>query len=48
MASGETQVTSVLKLRPETEYRQLASDILKSQGWTSLSPKSGRARNRAQ
>lgn len=37
------QVTSPLKLRPEPEYRQLASDIIHSQAWKSLPPKSGRA-----
>ncbi|MBB3649268.1 hypothetical protein FHX14_005502 [Rhizobium sp. BK619] len=42
-----TQVTSVLKLRPETEYRELASHIIRSQGWKSLPRQSGRARNRA-
>ncbi|WP_245507304.1 hypothetical protein [Rhizobium sp. PP-CC-3G-465] len=41
------QLTSPLKLRPEPEYRQLASDIIRSQAWKSLPPKSGRARNRA-
>jgi hypothetical protein len=41
------QLTSPLRLRPEPEYRQLASDIIRSQAWKSLPPKSGRARNRA-
>ncbi|TAU12960.1 hypothetical protein ELI13_38325 [Rhizobium ruizarguesonis] len=42
-----TQVTSALKLRPEPEYRKLASDIIRSQAWRSLPQKSNRARNRA-
>jgi hypothetical protein len=36
-----------MKLRSETEYRHLARGIVESQGWSSLPPKSGRARNRA-
>ncbi|WP_236776064.1 hypothetical protein [Agrobacterium tumefaciens] len=41
------QLTSHLKLRPEPEYRQLASDIIRSQAWKSLPQKAGRERNRA-
>jgi len=41
------QLTSPLKLRPEPEYRKLASDIIQSKAWKSLPPKSGRERNRA-
>lgn len=41
------QLTSPLKIRREPEYRQLASDIIRSQAWKTLPPKSGRARNRA-
>ncbi|MBB3165751.1 hypothetical protein FHS25_006263 [Rhizobium laguerreae] len=40
-------VTSPMNLRPEPEYRKLASDIIRSQAWKSLPPKTGRARNRA-
>ncbi|MVA63772.1 hypothetical protein [Agrobacterium vitis] len=40
-------VTSSLKLRPELEYRKLASDIIYSQAWKSLPQKPGRERNRA-
>lgn len=42
-----TRVASVLNLRPETEYRQLARGIVESEGWKSLPSKTGRARNRA-
>ncbi|KAA9382427.1 hypothetical protein [Neorhizobium galegae] len=41
------QMASALKLRPELEYRKLASDIIRSQDWKSLPQKSGRARDRA-
>jgi len=41
------QLTSHLKLRPEPEYRKLASDMIHSQAWKSLPQKSGRERNRA-
>ncbi len=46
-APPQMQMTSAVKLRSETEYRQLARGIVESQGWSSLPPKSGRARNRA-
>ncbi|QKK28021.1 hypothetical protein FFM81_031495 (plasmid) [Rhizobium hidalgonense] len=36
-----------MKLRPEHEYGKLATDIIQSDGWKSLPPKAGRARNRA-
>ncbi|MBY5827384.1 hypothetical protein HFN54_33805 [Rhizobium leguminosarum] len=42
-----TRATSVLNLRAETEYRQLARGIVESEGWKSLPSKTGRARNRA-
>lgn len=42
-----TRAASVLNLRPETEYRQLARGIVESEGWKSLPYKPGRARNRA-
>jgi hypothetical protein len=42
-----TQMTSHLKLRPEPEYRQLASDIIRSQAWKSPPQKAGTERNRA-
>lgn len=41
------QLTSHLTLRPEPEYRKLASDIIRSQAWKSLPQKAGRERNRA-
>ncbi|CUX65103.1 hypothetical protein CFBP6626_23865 (plasmid) [Agrobacterium tumefaciens] len=47
LAPLPAQLTSHLKLRPEPEYRKLASDIIRSQAWKSLPPKSGRARDRA-
>ncbi|WP_245450226.1 hypothetical protein [Rhizobium anhuiense] len=42
-----TRATSVLNLRAETEYRQLARGIVESEGWKSVLSKTGRARNRA-
>jgi hypothetical protein len=42
-----TRATSVLNLRAETEYRQLARGIVESEGWKSLPPEAGRARSRA-
>lgn len=42
-----TRAASVLNLRPETEYRQLARGIIQSEGWKSLPTNAGRARNRA-
>lgn len=46
-APPPTRASSVLKLRAETEYRQLARGIIKREGWKSLPLKAGRARNRA-
>lgn len=46
-APPPTRAASVLNLRAETEYQQLARDIIKSQGWQSLPSKTGRARSRA-
>lgn len=43
----QRRAASVLNLRAETEYRQLARGIVESEGWKSLPPKTGRARNRA-
>lgn len=42
-----TQVASAVKFRPEAEYGKLATDIIQSDGWKSLPPKAGRARNHA-
>ncbi|WP_245007025.1 hypothetical protein [Rhizobium laguerreae] len=42
-----TRAASVLNLRAETKYRQLARGIVESEGWKSLPSKTGRARNRA-
>lgn len=41
------RAASVLNLRSETEYRQLARSIVESDGWKSLPSKAGRAKNRA-
>lgn len=41
------RAASVVNLRAETEYRQLARGIIQSEGWKSLPSKAGRARNRA-
>lgn len=46
-APPQRRAASVLNLRAETEYRQLARGIVESEGWKSLPPKTGRARNRA-
>ncbi len=46
-APPQTLAASVLNLRAETEYRQLARGIVESEGWKSLPSKAGRARNRA-
>ncbi|TAY27324.1 hypothetical protein ELH88_29170 (plasmid) [Rhizobium ruizarguesonis] len=46
-APPPTRATSVLNLRAETEYRQLARGIVESEGWKSLPSKPGRARDRA-
>lgn len=46
-APAQRLAASVLNLRAETEYRQLARGIVESEGWKSLPSKAGRARNRA-
>jgi hypothetical protein len=46
-APPQKLATSVLNLRAETEYRQLAHGIVESEGWKSLPSKAGHARNRA-
>jgi len=46
-APPPTRTASVVNLRAETEYRQLARGIIQSEGWKSLPSKAGRARNRA-
>jgi len=46
-APPQRRAASVLNLRAETEYRQLARGIVESEGWKSLPSKTGRARNRA-
>lgn len=46
-APPPTRAASVLNLRAETEYQQLARDIIESEGWQSLPSKTGRARSRA-
>jgi hypothetical protein len=46
-APPQRLAASVLNLRAETEYRQLARGIVESEGWKSLPSKAGRARNRA-
>ncbi|OOO42075.1 hypothetical protein BS629_34080 [Rhizobium leguminosarum bv. viciae USDA 2370] len=46
-ASLPPRAASVIKLRAETEYRQLARGIIGSQDWKALPSKEGRARNRA-
>ncbi len=43
----ELRAASVLNLRAESEYRQLARSIVGSEGWKSLPSKTGRARSRA-
>lgn len=46
-APPQRLAASVLNLRAETEYRQLARGMVESEGWKSLPSKAGRARNRA-
>lgn len=46
-APPQRLAASVLSLRAETGYRQLARGIIQSEGWKSLPAKAGRARNRA-
>lgn len=46
-APPQRRAASVLNLRAETEYRQLARGIVGSQEWKSLPSKAGRARSRA-
>jgi hypothetical protein len=46
-APPQRLAASVLNLRAETEYRQLARSIVESDGWKSLPSKAGHARNRA-
>jgi hypothetical protein len=46
-APPPTRAASVVNLRAETEYRQLARGIIQSEGWKSLPAKAGRARSRA-
>jgi hypothetical protein len=46
-APPPTRAASLVNLRAETEYRQLARGIIQSEGWKSLPSKAGRARNRA-